>query len=228
MFSKYDLFGPVPATLGLVAPPAYGQVNSNPKRRNGAMGTRIFRRLVVAGAALAVLMLGFAFAPAKAQSEGGPSSGAPGSVVSGGLAPPASVPPPLSLAKAQFFKNNPAAWAQFLAQRSEGLLQAPRQRVEPPSGGTWHVVTTAPGGLYNPLLLTDGTVIAQVGSPPSQSWYKLTPTNTGSYAGGTWSPDRFAAGYKRHAVWPAISRFGGVARRPGDYSRRRIQRQLHQ
>ncbi len=53
------------------------------------------------------------------------------------------------------------------------------------------MVTTAPGGLYNPLLLTDGTVIAQVLSSPvfgGSAWYKLSPTNTGSYAGGTWSP----------------------------------------
>lgn len=36
-----------------------------------------------------------------------------------------------------------------------------------------------------PLLLTDGTVFIQ--NPLTRDWYKLTPTNTGSYLNGTWS-----------------------------------------
>src|SRR5205085_10143160 len=39
--------------------------------------------------------------------------------------------------------------------------------------------------LSNPLLLTDGTVIAHVSCSPN--WWKLTPDNSGSYLYGTWS-----------------------------------------
>jgi len=45
-----------------------------------------------------------------------------------------------------------------------------------------------PGGPYNfgnPLLLTDGSVIVHRTATPE--WYKLTPSNTGSYVNGTWS-----------------------------------------
>jgi hypothetical protein len=97
--------------------------------------------------------------------------------------------PPLSVAKAQFFKNNPAAWRQFLSQlprRPAGAPQATPQPISPPFGGTWQAVTTAPvNELSNPLLLTDGTVIAAAGDTPD--WYKLTPDITGSYVNGTWS-----------------------------------------
>src|SRR5580704_17592877 len=73
------------------------------------------------------------------------------------------IPPPLSTAQAKYFKNNPAAWSQFLAQlppRPAGL-PGPTQNPPPPTfGGSWTAVTTAPvGSLSNPLLLTDGTVI---------------------------------------------------------------------
>src|SRR3954466_15585350 len=38
----------------------------------------------------------------------------------------------------------------------------------------------------NPLLLTDGTVIAHNTCAPD--WWRLTPDNQGSYVNGTWSP----------------------------------------
>jgi len=54
-------------------------------------------------------------------------------------------------------------------------------------GGTWQVVTALPDdvGLGNPLLLTDGTVIAS--NVFTSGWYRLTPDLTGNYANGTWS-----------------------------------------
>jgi hypothetical protein len=98
-------------------------------------------------------------------------------------------PPPLSAAKAQFFKDNPAAWSRFLSQLPRppaGAPQATPQPISPPFGGKWAAVTTAPvSGLSNPLLLTDGTVIVAVADTPA--WYKLTPDITGSYVNGTWS-----------------------------------------
>ncbi len=73
-----------------------------------------------------------------------------------------------------------------LPQRRTGTPQATSPRALPPFGGTWQAVATAPvGGLSSPLLLTDGTVIAQDGN--TRYWYKLTPDITGSYVNGTWS-----------------------------------------
>jgi hypothetical protein len=98
--------------------------------------------------------------------------------------------PKISVAKALYFRNNPEAWSQFLAglpRRPSGQLQPTSPMAPPPPfGGTWTAVTPAPeAGLCNPLLLTDGTVIAHVCA--TGTWYKLTPTNTGDYAGGTWT-----------------------------------------
>jgi hypothetical protein len=83
---------------------------------------------------------------------------------------PVSAPlilPPLSVPRAQFFKNNPAAWSQFLSRlphREPGAPRPAAQRPSPSFGGTWQTVNNfLPGGVYvsNPLLLTDGTVIAE-------------------------------------------------------------------
>jgi hypothetical protein len=96
--------------------------------------------------------------------------------------------PPVSFEKAKSFENNPEAWQEFLAQlprRPADTPQATTPRALPPAGGTWQEVTTAPAGVCNPLLLTDGTVMAHACNAPE--WYKLTPDITGSYADGTWS-----------------------------------------
>jgi hypothetical protein len=47
MFPKYDLFDPVFGPLGVYAASAYGQARSSVGPRDGAMATRIFRRLAV-------------------------------------------------------------------------------------------------------------------------------------------------------------------------------------
>ena len=105
------------------------------------------------------------------------------------VVPPTLMPPPLSVARAQFFKNNPAAWSQFLSQlprRPTGSLQPTQQRVSPAlAGGTWQSPCCTSFFPTNPLLLTDGTVIAHAGS--TADWYRLTPDITGSYVNGTWS-----------------------------------------
>jgi hypothetical protein len=57
-----------------------------------------------------------------------------------------------------------------------------------PSGAWSNLANVPPGGPYNfgnPLLLTDGTVI--VHRTDTSDWYKLTPSNTGSYVNGTWT-----------------------------------------
>ncbi|MGA3093163.1 MAG: choice-of-anchor D domain-containing protein [Terriglobales bacterium] len=100
------------------------------------------------------------------------------------------VPPPLSVKKAEFFQNNPAAYADFLAKLPRHLAGAPqatKHRTVPPQSGTWQVAANLfpPGGSANPLLLTDGTVIVANGDTPT--WYKLTPDINGSYVNGTWT-----------------------------------------
>jgi len=102
------------------------------------------------------------------------------------------VPPPLSYLKGQYFKNNPVAWSQFLAQlphRSAGAPQATAGSAATANfGGSWQAVATNTGvtsGLSNPLLLTDGTVIFN--DSGTQYWWKLTPDATGNYSTGTWT-----------------------------------------
>ena len=109
---------------------------------------------------------------------------------------------------------------EFLAKlprpdRGEPLANPPPQ--SPPVGGTWTNVTTAPIGLSNPLLLTDGTVIAH--AQKTQTWYKLTPSMTGSYSGGTWSaiaslPSGYGPLYFASAVLPD----GRVIIQGGEYN----------
>ena len=54
--------------------------------------------------------------------------------------------------------------------------------------GTWTTVTnSAPSGINLMLLLSDGTVMAQAAGNGTNGWYRLTPSNTGSYVNGTWT-----------------------------------------
>jgi hypothetical protein len=100
------------------------------------------------------------------------------------------VPPRLSTHTAQFFRNNPAARAEFLAQlprHAAGRVQPTSPRFMSPASGTWQVAVHPfpPGGAASPLLLTDGTVIVAEGNSPK--WYKLTPDINGSYVNGIWT-----------------------------------------
>lgn len=120
------------------------------------------------------------------------------------------VKPPLSHQRALFFQNNPEARKQFMSQlprRPAGMPVASPAAANPPGfGGTWQTVTAAPGsGLSNPLLLTDGTVI--VHAAESRTWYRLTPSNIGSYANGMWTkiallPSGYGPQYFASAVLP--------------------------
>jgi hypothetical protein len=105
------------------------------------------------------------------------------------VVPSQLAPPPLSVAKAQFFEDNPAAWSQFLSQlpqRLYGPLQAtPQPDIALLAGGTWQSPCCTSFFPTNPLLLTDGTVIAHAAG--SADWYRLTPDINGSYVNGTWS-----------------------------------------
>src|ERR1700689_5362388 len=80
------------------------------------------------------------------------------------------IPPPMSYANGQQYKNNPVAWNEFLAQlphRTFNAKTAEQGAPSPSFGGTWAEVTTntdsgvVTNGLANPRLLTDGTVLFQ-------------------------------------------------------------------
>lgn len=83
---------------------------------------------------------------------------------------------------------------------------------------TWTpLVHQPPFAAGNPLLLTDGTVIAHNTCAPD--WWRLTPDNTGSYVNGTWSqiaslPDGYAPLYFSSAVL----RDGRVIAEGGEYN----------
>ena len=95
------------------------------------------------------------------------------------------IPPRLPFPKLKHYVQHPDEYRQFLAR-------LPQRQFRPvpavPATAPWQPVTNpAPAsGLGNPILLTDGSVIVHQGC--SQSWYKLTPDNTGNYVNGTWSP----------------------------------------
>ena len=105
------------------------------------------------------------------------------------VVPASRIPPPMSRQAHEFYRNNQAAWNQFISRlqrRPTGSPQVSKARALPPTGGTWLAVTAAPAGVCNPLLLTDGTVIAgDCGT--AGNWYKLTPDINGSYSNGVWS-----------------------------------------
>jgi hypothetical protein len=73
---------------------------------------------------------------------------------------------------------------------------------------TWTPLTHQPGfGATTALLLTDGTVMVQqaVSGYGTGQWWRLTPSNTGSYLNGTWSqlasmPPGYAPTYYASAV----------------------------
>jgi len=80
----------------------------------------------------------------------------------------------------------PLAGSEIATLAAIGLAPgAAPPRFTAAAGGTWALVAAAPARLCNPLLLTDGTVIASV--PDTNAWYRLTPDAQGNYADGTWT-----------------------------------------
>ncbi len=128
------------------------------------------------------------------------------------------IPPPLSVARAKYFKDHPEEWSRLLSQLRQQRSAPTKPQAAPPSfGGSWTAVATAPDGLSNPLLLTDGTVIAHVQF--SGTWYKLTPNINGNYATGTWTqiaslPNGYGPTYFASAVLPD----GRVIVQGGEYN----------
>jgi len=144
----------------------------------------------MAAACALLLLLGAVSIPAHAQTDAQaalltPSAGQTPSVI----------PPLMSARRAKYFRNDPAARSQFLAQwkqRSASPVRPSEKNFSPAFGGTWQLGTintlseSGDGQNCNPLLLTDGTVIVS-DCGYLGNWYKLTPDITGSYANGTWT-----------------------------------------
>ncbi|HTT85165.1 MAG TPA: hypothetical protein VMF67_16940 [Rhizomicrobium sp.] len=68
----------------------------------------------------------------------------------------------------------------------EAAFKAPKKS----KSGTWTDLTGSlpfTNGPWNPLQLTDGTVLVEDYCTSPEQWYKLTPDKTGSYVNGTWS-----------------------------------------
>jgi FG-GAP-like repeat len=129
------------------------------------MGTLRFFAAVLIAAAISAIT-----APAGAQAQ--------------------QITPPLSRPQAQYYQQHPQELQQLLSGLSQAAQQftpgKPLAAGEVPAAGGWTTLTNSPGvAVQNPILMTDGTVIAMRAC--SGHWYKLTPDNTGSYLNGAWT-----------------------------------------
>lgn len=86
--------------------------------------------------------------------------------------------PPLSSKVWKTLHSDPQAWQQFLAEH------APVRPAPILPGAPWMLAFTTMA-LSNPLLLTDGTVLAHAQCTPN--WYRLTPDIHGNYKNGSWT-----------------------------------------
>jgi hypothetical protein len=79
------------------------------------------------------------------------------------------------------------------------------------------LVHPAPDGAYMEYLLTDGTVMVQ--GHNCSDWWKLTPTNSGSYVKGNWTQlASLPAGYAPYAAAGAVLADGRFLLTGGEYS----------
>jgi hypothetical protein len=131
-------------------------------------------------------------------------------------------PPPLSRPFASKLMANPGLLNEtkkHWSQGSSAIAPAPLPGAASPAGGTWTSGNRPSGNpnLSNPLLLTDGTVIAHVSC--TGTWWKLTPDNTGSYVNGTWSTiASLPSGYTPRFFGSAVLTDGKVVIEGGEYN----------
>ncbi len=97
---------------------------------------------------------------------------------------PSPATPSLSIRSQQYFRDHPEEWQEFLTRPAQAAVGTPYLA---PAGGSWSVVPGAPNvSLVQPQLMTDGSVLFNAFCTPG-NWWKLTPSNTGSYSAGTWT-----------------------------------------
>ena len=136
--------------------------------------------------------------------------------------PPKQLALPLSLPQAEYYSQHPQELQQLVDRLSQAAQQfTPGKPLAPgatPSPGNWTTLTNSPGvALQNPLLMTDGTVIAT--SACTGNWYKLTPDNTGSYINGTWTQiASMPSGYAPLFVGSGVLPDGRVIVEGGEYN----------
>ena len=149
----------------------------------------MIRKLGLAGCVLLAFVAALAAAllslPLHAQQS---PLASPSTLAESPSSPLIGLPPPLPLTLSQWrrVQKNPGLLRQW--QSALPLVGShPAPAPTPPAGSPWQLGPQPPGTpiLSNPLLLTDGTVIAHVAC--TGIWWKLTPDNTGSYLTGTWS-----------------------------------------
>jgi hypothetical protein len=130
--------------------------------------------------------------------------------------------PHLSAPRWEYYQQHPDEFQQLLKSMPPvshelvpGTMLAPEQA---PVGGSWtSLIHPAGVNLMNPLLLTDGTVIAHVSCTPD--WYKFTPDNVGSYINGTWAQiASTASNYGPRFFGSAVLPDGRVITEGGEYN----------
>ena len=93
--------------------------------------------------------------------------------------------PPVSVPMAKYLAAHPDARKALMASLAD--TAGSTTRFVTGLGGTWANVSLAPepGGYFNPVLLTDGSVVVQ--SADNRRFWKLSPDIDGNYADGTWT-----------------------------------------
>jgi hypothetical protein len=112
--------------------------------------------------------------------------------------------PPLPAQTLLRLHNDPAAWQAFRAAHAGVPLTRAWPRHPPAAKLAWTQVFSGLT-LSNPILLTDGTVLAH--NTCSNLWHRLTPDINGSYANGTWAltaamPSSYAPRFFASGVLP--------------------------
>jgi hypothetical protein len=157
----------------------------------------------VAALALAFALASSLFVPAPRAQEASPLIGQP-------------PPLPLSAPQRMRLRDDPAALAGM------GSMLPPvasRPAPPPPAASPWRLGSQPAGApiLSNPLLMTDGTVLAHVSC--TRTWWKLTPDITGSYVNGTWSQiASLPVGYGPRFFSSAVLPDGKVIIEGGEYN----------
>jgi hypothetical protein len=131
--------------------------------------------------------------------------------------------PPLPYKVLKELRSDPQKWEQFRAAHSALPPAPPAEQQQPPGGAippaaplAW---TSTPWNLQlsNPVLLTDGTVMAHVSC--TSTWWRLTPNSSGSYYSGTWRKTApLPSGYAPRFFSSAVLSDGRLLIEGGEYN----------
>jgi hypothetical protein len=155
------------------------------------------KRVVLWAPLGAAVLAGFS-TPGRTQTSGGPPL------------------PPLPYRMLQKLHADPEAWREFRAQHAAAAAPAPVAKAAPAGSLAWR---PAFSGLMlsNPVLLTDGTVMAHISC--TGYWHRLTPDIHGSYANGTWKlAAQMPAGYAPRFFASGVLPDGRMIVEGGEYN----------